>query len=145
MLIDKAMKMMLDAHFGQLDKAGKPYSQHPIRVMMQMETEEEKLTALLHDVLEDSHFTREDMVQQGFPEIVIQAVELLTKPDDVEYLDYIERIKRSGIVGRYLAVKVKVFDLEDNMNILRLRALRKQDIDRLKKYHEAWRMLAREL
>lgn len=132
-----AIRVAVNAHFGQKDKQGQPYILHPLRVMMQMETDEEKMAAVLHDVLEDTEVTQEDLIAQGFPEKVIEAVLCLTRKEDEEkdyregYKEYVVRCKSNEI-----ARKVKMADLRDNSLIERSLP------NNLQKYHHAWKFLA---
>ena len=114
-LTKKAMRIAFDAHKEKVDKAGLPYIFHPFHLAEQMATEDEVCVALLHDVVEDTDITFEDLRSHGFPESVMSALALLTHDDRVEYEDYIERIKINS-----LAVKVKLSDLRHNRNLTRL-------------------------
>ena len=91
-LFDKAVKIALKAHEGQNDKAGSPYLLHVLRVMMRVEKIDEKIVALLHDVVEDSSTTIEDLAKEGFPANILKSVELLTKKKGEPYKDYIKKI-----------------------------------------------------
>ena len=124
------------AHKGQSDKSGKPYIQHPLTVAKGVETEDEKCVALLHDVLEDSNFTAEDLRSANIPEQVIVAVEILTHKDGVSYDDYITEIKKND-----LARKVKMSDLKHNMDLSRLEAVTEKDLQRKEKYERAYQVL----
>lgn len=135
-LVEKSLKIALIAHEGQRDKAGLPYILHPLRLMQKMHNELEMSSALLHDVLEDSHFTPEKLREEGIPEDVIDVLLYLTKKRNETYEEFIERASNNEI-----AVKVKKADLEDNINILRLKEVKDKDIERLKKYHVAWNKL----
>lgn len=136
-LIELAVNIALNAHKGQKDKASKPYILHPLRLMGKMQTPEEMVVAVLHDVLEDSTLTAVDLVKHGISVEIVNAIECLTKRSDEIYDDYLERVSSSA-----LAVKVKLADLEDNMNILRLDLVTDKDLSRLQKYHQAWRTLS---
>lgn len=136
-LIDVALKHALNAHNGQLDKAGEPYILHPLRLMAHFNDPVEQAVAVLHDVLEDSEITADDLRSDGIPEEVIAAVELLSRGKDESYIDFILRIRPHP-----LARKVKMADLEDNLNVLRLPSLGDVDQRRISKYHRAWQMLA---
>lgn len=131
-LLEKALALALDAHKGQVDKAGKPYILHPVRLMLALETEDEMAAALLHDVLEDSDYTAEDLKAEGIPEKVIQIVEYLTRAEGESYDDFIRRVS-----GNRLATRVKMKDLEDNMNLLRIDTIKKKDLERIERYHRA--------
>lgn len=135
-LFEKAMDIALKAHQGQTDKAGAPYLLHVLRVMMSMDKMDEKIVALLHDVVEDSEATIEDLAKAGFPVKILKAVELLTKTEQKLYEDYIQEIKKND-----LARVVKLADLKDNMNISRLKALSENDKLRIKKYRAAFKLL----
>ena len=104
----KAMNLAYNAHHGQFDKGGVPYIFHPIHLAEQMDDEFSTCVALLHDTVEDTPVTLEDL-GKDFPSEVVNAVRLLTHDDDVEYFDYVRAIKRDPI-----AVKVKLADLAHN-------------------------------
>ncbi len=131
-LTDKALEIAQKAHEGQVDKAGRPYIEHPIHVAESMETEEEVCVALLHDVIEDTNLTLADIEKEGFPDEVIKALELLTHDDDVPYLDYVRAIAYNPI-----AKKVKLADLRHNSDLTRLPSITKRDEWRVEKYQQA--------
>jgi len=137
-MFDKAMEIAVRAHANQKDRYGKPYILHPIRVMMKVASELEKTVALLHDIVEDSPWTLDDLIQEGFPEEVVHAVECLTKRENEPYFDYIERVLKDP-----LSIRVKIADLEDNMELRRITKLSEKDQDRLERYHRAWNLLIR--
>jgi len=114
-LTKKAMRIAFDAHKEQVDKTGLPYIFHPFHLAEQMGTEDEVCVALLHDVAEDTDITLADLRSQGFPENVTNALALLTHENNVEYMEYIAKIKSNP-----LAVKVKLADLRHNSNSTRL-------------------------
>lgn len=114
-LTKKAMVLAYRAHEGQLDKGGVPYIFHPFHVAEQMNTEEEICVALMHDVVEDTDITFEEIEAEGFPKSVVDAIRILTKADGEDYMDYITRVK-----DHPLAVKVKLADLEHNSDASRL-------------------------
>lgn len=132
----RAIALAAAAHEHQRDRAGKTYILHPLRLMFRMTSEEEMTAAVLHDVVEDTEWTIEMLREEGFSEAVLFAVDCLTKRDGEPYMALIERAKQSPI-----AVRVKIADLEDNMNATRLDRLTAYDADRLQKYHLAWRNL----
>lgn len=140
--LERAIEIATRAHSGQVDKAGKPYILHPLRVMMKVKTEPEMIAAVLHDVVEDSNITIEalerPLEQQGFSSDIIQTLRCLTRKYDESYNQYILRAA-SNIIARI----VKLADLEDNMDMSRLDAITQKDLERFKKYHKAWRVLAR--
>lgn len=128
-MLERAIMLAAKGHEGQLDKGGQPYILHPIRVMLQCETIEEKTVAMLHDLLEDTELTEADLRQAGFPAEIIEAVLLLTKEPGADYMAYIERICENR-----LAAQVKRADLTDNMDLNRLPGLTRRDFERLEKY-----------
>lgn len=109
-LLELAIEIAVRAHKGSVDKQNKIYILHPIRVMVSVETIEEKIVAILHDVVEDTDITFEDLVTYGFPSTIIDALKYLTRDKSIKYFDYIEKIKEND-----LARKVKLADLKDNM------------------------------
>jgi (p)ppGpp synthase/HD superfamily hydrolase len=135
-LLEKAIEIALRAHAGQKQKDGSPYILHPLRVMGRVWRDEERMAAVLHDVIEDSAVTLEDLRKEGFPEEVVEAVRLLTHEEGVSYEDYVTRLKGNGMARR-----IKVADLEDNSDIRRLSGVEEKDIERLRKYHRAWGIL----
>ncbi len=136
--LEKALHIALNAHKGQKQKNGEPYILHPLRVMMQMNTMQEKMAALLHDVVEDSHMTPEQLQAEGIPDEIVHVVDLLTHRPHMSYEDYIHRLSEHP-----MARKIKLADLTDNMNIQRLHTLRDKDLKRLEKYHKYWLQLSR--
>lgn len=137
-LIEKAIVLAVEAHAGQVDKQERPYILHPLRLMLQMETEEEMVTAVLHDVIEDTPITLAQLREMGFPETVLAALELLThKTAETPYEEYIAAIQQNP-----LACKVKLADLSHNMDIRRLPTLTLKDWGRLEKYRRAWEVLS---
>ena len=125
-LTRKAMKYCFEAHDGQLDKSGIPYVNHPLHLAEQMETEDETVVALLHDVMEDCGKTPDDLRVLGVSERAIEALMLLTHEQGVPYLEYVRAIK-----GNPLAVKVKLADLQHNSDLTRLDDVKDRDIERL--------------
>lgn len=136
-LTKKALVISFNAHKEQVDKSGMPYVYHPYRIAEQMEDEYSTCVALLHDVVEDTDITLEDLKDNGFPQEVLEAVALMTHNDDTPYFDYIKRIKTNPI-----ATAVKLADLQDNSNYERLDKVEIKDLQRLEKYREAKRILA---
>lgn len=135
--IERAIEIALLAHKGQKDKSGVEYILHPLRVMERGKTEVEKICGVLHDVVEDSDWTIEDLINEGFSEEVISVIKCLTKETENEnYDEFIERVAKDPI-----AVKVKLNDLLDNMDITRLNELSEQDLRRLNKYLKAYKKL----
>ena len=136
--LDRAIELAKQHHEGQTDKAGKPYIEHPLRVMNQVESEEEKIVAVLHDIVEDTDISLDDLRNEGFSEEVVSAVECLTKQDGENYDSYIERISFNP-----LAVKIKLADLEDNRDLTRLPEVTDKDLERVEKYDKALEKLTR--
>ena len=134
--LEKAIALAVEAHTGQLRKDGSPYILHPLHLMLQMQTESEMITAVLHDVVEDSRFTLADLERMGFEPEVITAVALLTHDTDVPYERYIQEIKANP-----LACRVKLADLEHNMDIRALPELNEKAWQRLQRYGRAWAIL----
>lgn len=121
------------AHEGQLDKAGMPYISHCQAVARQMETDEEKAVAWLHDVLEDTDWTLDDLKATGeFTENVLKAVKAMTHRQEVPYMDYVDDLKHDPIARR-----VKIADIKHNMDVSRLKDITEQDITRLHQYLDA--------
>lgn len=135
-LLEKALSIALQAHKGQQDKAGKPYILHVLRVMMAVNKTDEKIVALLHDAIEDSNITFQDLEKESFPQFVIEAVKLLTKTNHQDYIEYIRNIQKNEI-----AKSVKISDLNDNMNLKRIKQLSDKDRLRMEKYKKALNIL----
>jgi (p)ppGpp synthase/HD superfamily hydrolase len=134
--LQRAIEIAIEAHKGQTDKAGKPYILHIFQVMAKGKSEDEKITALLHDTVEDTPWTLDKLEAEGFSHKIIEALDCLTKREGESYEEFIERVKSNP-----LAIKVKINDLEDNMDIRRLRELSDNDVNRLNKYIKAYREL----
>lgn len=135
-LIEKSLEIALSAHSGRTDKAGRPYILHPMRVMQKMTGEEAMAAALLHDVIEDSSLTAEDLTRAGITPAVVDAVVCLTRRSIESYRQFIERVRENR-----LARVVKIADLEDNIDVLRLEKLGPKDLARVARYHKAWHRL----
>ncbi len=135
--LEKAIALAVEAHRGQVDKAGVAYILHPLRLMLASCSEEEQIVAVLHDTVEDTDVTFDTLREMGFSERVLAALECLTHLPEDAYEDYIQRLKSNP-----LARKIKLLDLEDNMNVRRLdRQPSRRDWERLKKYRQAWAVL----
>lgn len=135
--LERAIEIATEAHKGQLDKSGKEYIGHPLRVMEMGKTEDEKIVGVLHDVIEDTDWTFEKLEAEGFSPEVIAALRCVTKITENENYDaFIDRVKKNP-----LAVAVKINDLTDNMDIRRLPYLSDKDVKRLKKYLKAYKRL----
>ena len=135
-MLEKAIQIALEAHKGQTDKAGAPYLLHLIRVMNAGQTEDEKICGILHDLVEDTPWTFEDLRREGVSEEVIRALVYVTKQPDEPYQHFTARIKKNP-----LATKVKINDLKDNMDITRLTFITEEDTQRLNKYLRAYHYL----
>jgi (p)ppGpp synthase/HD superfamily hydrolase len=131
-MLEKAILCAVKAHAGQKDKAGAPYILHPLRIMMKMDSQAGMIAAMLHDVVEDSSVTLSDLRAEGFSEEVIAAVDHLTRREGEAYEIFINRLRHNP-----LAVKVKLADLEDNMDIRRIENVTGRDIERIQKYQAA--------
>ena len=138
--LQRAIEIATEAHKGQVDKSGKDYIGHSLRVMEMGKTEEEKIVGVLHDVIEDTDWTFEKLAEEGFSDEVIAALKCVTKTSENEdYDDFIDRVKKNP-----LAVAVKLNDLSDNMDIRRLPYLSDEDVKRLMNYLKAYKMLTGE-
>ena len=132
----KAMKLCFEAHKGQVDKTGVPYVFHPFHVAEQMTDEATTVVALLHDVVEDTEYTLEDIAALGFGQDIVGAVALMTHEDGVPYLDYVARLKSNP-----LARVVKLADLAHNSDLSRLGKVDDKTRRRLEKYKKAIALL----
>lgn len=135
--LERAILLAVHAHQGQRDKAGAPYVLHPLRVMLRMSSENEMIPAVLHDVLEDSDLTVMDLSNEGFSEEALEIVECLTRREGETYEEFIERVKLNPF-----ATMIKLADIEDNMDMRRIREPGRRDWERLKRYHHAWLRLS---
>lgn len=130
--LGKALSIAAHAHDGQVDKAGAPYILHVLRVMMKMASDEERIVAVLHDVVEDTAWTLERLQQEGFSPRVVEAIDCLTRRANEGYEDFIERVASLD-----LSTRVKLADLEDNCDVSRLESRTAEDYERLAKYRRA--------
>lgn len=135
-LLQKAIDIATQAHRGQVDKAGAAYIEHPMRVMAACQTIDEKIVAVLHDVVEDTDLTFEMLAAEGFPPHIIAALRHITKKEGEPYDKFIARVKKNP-----LATAVKLNDLTDNMDIRRLPYLSDKDVKCLKRYLKAYKRL----
>ena len=152
MNLEKAIKIAVEAHTGQVDKGGNPYILHPLRVMLSLDTEEERIVGVLHDVVEDCEgWTWERLREQGCSDEIIEALKSVSKTPEEEkqfkkmddpnekldhYLAFIKRAKFNKI-GR----NVKAADIKDNLDISRIDDITESDIDRLNRYKAALKLL----
>ena len=135
-LLEKAIGIAVAAHRGQKDRYGVPYILHPLRVMARVDTLPEKIVAVLHDVVEDTDWTFETLQKEGFPEPLLAALRCVTKEEGEDYKHFVQRSASNP-----LARRVKLADLEDNMDVRRFKSLTGQDQARLEKYRAAWNTL----
>ena len=131
-----AMHVAINAHGKQLDRNGQPYIGHCFRVMAAGQTLEEKIVGVLHDVLEDTPLSIINLSSEGFCEEIIDAVHTLSKLENEDYDHYIRRVMRND-----LAIRVKLNDLTDNMDLRRLETLTDEDVIRMRKYQDAYNQL----
>ena len=144
MNLEKAIKIAVEAHTGQVDKGGNPYILHPLRVMLSLNTEEERIVGVLHDVVEDCEgWTWQRLQDEGFSADIIQALQSVSKTPEEEaeyrrlsegekldhYLEFVSRAKTNKI-GR----EVKLSDIKDNLDITRIKDFTEKDMARLQRY-----------
>ena len=141
MNLEQAISIASLAHEGQLDKGGEPYILHPLRVMMKLKDYDLRIIAVLHDVIEDCGLTLDDLVSiYSVPFELARIVDILSRKDNESYDEYIERISKN-----YKAIKVKLADLEDNMDLNRINNPTQNDYDRVAKYAKAREKLVNKL
>ena len=134
--LDKAISIACGAHSGQVDKAGQPYILHPLKLMMMFTDNSERIVAILHDVVEDSDMSLDDLKDAGFSNEIVNAISCLSKKNNEPYIDFIMRIKKNN-----LARKIKIEDIKHNMDLTRLDSITEKDMARLGKYHNALSVL----
>jgi len=137
--IEKAISIAVHAHSGQKDKAGMPYVLHPLRLMLRQDSTEAMIGAVLHDVVEDTDITIDQLAEAGFSSAVLEAISLLTHDKSIPYMDYIRAIARNAI-----ARQVKLADLIDNMDLNRIPNPQEKDYLRLEKYKVAYEYLTKD-
>lgn len=135
-LLDKAALLCITKHAGQRDKMGRAYFQHPMRVAMRCLSDDEKIVALLHDTIEDSDVTVEYLLAEGFPQYIIDGILSVTKRDGENYNDFVARAAQNTL-GRV----VKLRDIEDNLDVLRLDSVSPDMAARFTKYLAAHKFL----
>jgi len=135
--LQRAIEIAVTAHRDQTTKDGQPYVIHPLTLMMRVDSENEKIAAVLHDVVEDTPTTLEELRSEGFSDEVLAVVDLLTHPEGISYDDYIDRL-----AGNPIARAVKLADLGHNMEITRIPDPAPKDFERLQKYHRIWKKLS---
>jgi (p)ppGpp synthase/HD superfamily hydrolase len=136
--LEQAIALASKAHEGQKDKTGAPYILHPLRLMLCMKTESAMIAAVMHDVVEDSSWTLEQLRIEGFSDDMLAILDCLTHRSGESYEMFIDRVRKNPI-----ACQVKIADLEDNMNVLRFSTLTAEDGQRIEKYHHAWQLLGK--
>jgi (p)ppGpp synthase/HD superfamily hydrolase len=134
--LEDAILLAVQAHRGQRDKVGQPYVLHPLRMMSRLYGEEERMAAVLHDVVEDTPHTLEELRALGYPETVVAAVDCLTRRANESYEEFVARAKANPVARR-----VKLADLEDNMDLRRLPQVTEKDRERFNRYLRAWAFL----
>ncbi len=135
-LTKKALKLCFEAHKEQVDKSGMPYVFHPFHLAEQMTDEETTVVALLHDVIEDTTTTFEDLEKQGFSGEIINALKLLTHDKNTPYMEYVGEIKKNKI-----ATEVKLADLRHNSDLTRLNVVDEKALKRKEKYEKSIKFL----
>jgi (p)ppGpp synthase/HD superfamily hydrolase len=130
--LERAIAIAATAHAGQVDKGGAPYILHPLKVMLRMSTLEERIVAVLHDVVEDCGVSLDDLRTEGFSEEVLMAIESVTKVPGESYEDFVDRAAQNAI-GRV----VKLADLEENSDLSRIASPSWEDLERIEKYRRA--------
>ena len=139
-MLNKAIELAHIAHKGQLDKGGHPYINHPLRVMNNVETMEEKIVAVLHDVVEDSEITLEDLRIAKFSDRIIAAIDAITKLEGEKREDYLQRV-----IGNPIALRVKIADMTDNADISRIPNPTDRDRERIRIYKKTLLKLKKNL
>jgi (p)ppGpp synthase/HD superfamily hydrolase len=134
--LQRAIELTVLLHSKQVDKSGQPYILHPMRIMLRCSTAEERQAAIMHDLIEDTNLTIEELAKEGFCQSVIDCVNCLTRRDGETYADFIERCCENS-----MAIKIKLLDIADNMDVTRLDTLGESDLGRLKRYHRARKRL----
>ncbi len=135
----KALKLMFEAHKEQTDKSGIPYVFHPFHLAEQMKDADSTVVALLHDVVEDTDYTIDDLEELGFSKTAIEALTLLTHDEEIPYMEYVSAIK-----GNEIARAVKLADLEHNSDLTRLDTVDEKALERREKYLKAKEILESE-
>ena len=134
--LEDAIALAVKSHDGQVDKVGQTYILHPLRVMFAVEGDTARMAGILHDVVEDTDVTFDQLREMGYNEEVIEALDCLTRRDDETYAKFVERANANPI-----ARQVKIADIEDNMDIRRLHEVTDTVTGRLQRYLKAWRRL----
>jgi (p)ppGpp synthase/HD superfamily hydrolase len=135
-MLETAVGIATKAHLGQVDKGGEPYILHCLRVMLSGDTIKEKICGVLHDSIEDTDVSLKNLEGFGFSKEIIDTVECLTKLPEEKYEDYLSRISTNPI-----AIKVKINDLRDNLDVKRLQKISDKDMSRINKYLKMYNQL----
>jgi GTP diphosphokinase / guanosine-3',5'-bis(diphosphate) 3'-diphosphatase len=138
--LERAIELAAQAHAGQVDKAGQPYILHPLRVMLAVTGEQERIAAVLHDVLEDTEVTLAQLQAEGFADTVLQALAALTKSPGETRMQAATRAAANPI-----ACVVKLADVSDNMDLRRIKTPTEKDFARLQEYQQVRAFLLREI
>lgn len=139
-MLEKAIEIAVEAHRGQIDKAGKIYILHPMRVMLRGKNEQEMIVGILHDTVEDTPITLDMLRLEGFSEEVLEAVACITKKEGEDYGDFIDRVLTNP-----LAAQVKLYDIEDNLNRDRIPFPTPRDEARFRKYEKYHQVVLKQL
>jgi GTP diphosphokinase / guanosine-3',5'-bis(diphosphate) 3'-diphosphatase len=134
--LEHAISIAAKAHAGQVDKAGQPYILHPLRVMLRLSTEEERIAAVLHDVVEDTSVSLDQLANEGFSKSVLAAVEALTKLPGESRMEAAVRAAENS-----LARTVKLADNSENMDLSRIPTPTERDFERVKEYEQVRALL----
>jgi (p)ppGpp synthase/HD superfamily hydrolase len=136
--LEDAIVLATNAHKGQKDRNDEPYVMHPIRVMAQLWGHDERMVAVLHDIIEDTDVTLDDLRKAGYPDRIVEAVDAISRRKDAgeSFSQYIQRVRKNP-----LATKVKIADLKDNSNLDRLPKVEAFDLKRLDRYNRALQYL----
>lgn len=135
--LERAIELAARAHAGQEEETGTPYILHPLRLMARFASTEERMVAVLHEVVEDCGVELATLHKEGFPEAVMSAVDALTRRTDEAYADYLKRI-----VPNPLARRIKVADLEEHADLSRIQAPTEEDRRRNAEFQGKLAMLA---
>lgn len=139
-MLEKAIEIAVEAHRGQIDKAGKIYILHPMRVMLRGKNETEQIVGILHDTVEDTPITIDMLRKEGFSEEILTALSCITKEQGEDYGHFINRILKNP-----LATQVKLYDIEDNLNRDRIPFPSEKDLARFEKYEKYHKVLLQHL
>ena len=131
----RAIAIASAAHEGQTDKSGEPYILHPLTVMINVKTNDEKIVAVLHDVVEDTDLNIYDLEAEGFSKTILYAIDAISKRDGETTDCYYDRIMENS-----LAMKVKIKDIEHNLKLTRLLSVTKKELYNISVYHKYWKI-----